>query len=82
MNTEEFKSAAEEVKRYNPDNDTKSKLYGLYKQVNFGNCNTDKPGYFSGMTERYKWDAWNNVKGKSKEDAMREYVNIVMKLRK
>ncbi len=29
------------------------------------------------LEARAKWDAWNGVKGKSKEDAMKEYVALV-----
>jgi diazepam-binding inhibitor (GABA receptor modulating acyl-CoA-binding protein) len=31
------------------------------------------------MEARAKWDAWNSVKGMSKEDAMRQYIAIVAK---
>jgi hypothetical protein len=29
------------------------------------------------MEARAKWDAWNSVKGMSKEDAMKQYIDIV-----
>jgi hypothetical protein len=31
------------------------------------------------MEARAKWDAWNSVKGMSKEDAMKQYIEIVTK---
>ena len=79
---DEFNSAVQEVQKYNPDNTTKLKLYALYKQVNFGDCNTPHPGWFAQLAEKYKWEKWQSIKGKSKDDAMKEYVEIVKSLRK
>jgi hypothetical protein len=31
------------------------------------------------MEARAKWDAWNSVKGMSKEEAMKQYIEIVTK---
>jgi diazepam-binding inhibitor (GABA receptor modulating acyl-CoA-binding protein) len=31
------------------------------------------------MEARAKWDAWNSVKGMSKEEAMKQYIDIVTK---
>ncbi|PQQ04636.1 acyl-CoA-binding protein [Prunus yedoensis var. nudiflora] len=44
-----------------------------------GNCWVDRPGFFS-PTERAKWDAWKAVEGKSKEEAMTEYIEKVKQL--
>lgn len=33
----------------------------------------DRPGIFK-LKERAKWDAWKAVEGKSKEDAMNDYI--------
>eukprot|EP00049_Salpingoeca_infusionum_P010708 m.184964 g.184964 ORF g.184964 m.184964 type:complete len:250 (-) comp14725_c1_seq2:457-1206(-) len=54
----------------------KLQLYGLYKQVTVGDCNTSKPAMWN-ATARAKWGAWNNNAGKGTEDAMNEYVAIV-----
>jgi diazepam-binding inhibitor (GABA receptor modulating acyl-CoA-binding protein) len=43
-------------------------LYGLYKQGTVGDVNIDKPGFFA-MTDKAKWTAWDEKKGKSKEQA-------------
>ena len=32
------------------------------------------PGFFSGFEDTAKWNAWTAQKGKSKEDAMKEYI--------
>ncbi|KMZ58760.1 Acyl-CoA Binding Protein [Zostera marina] len=56
-----------------PSNDDKLILYGLFKQASFGPVTTDRPGIFK-LKERAKWDAWKAVEGKSKEDAMNDYI--------
>jgi diazepam-binding inhibitor (GABA receptor modulating acyl-CoA-binding protein) len=55
-------------------NDQALKLYGLFKQANVGDVNTDRPGIFS-QKDRAKWDAWEKEKGKSAEQAKSEYVS-------
>lgn len=62
-----------------PDNATLLKIYGLYKQATVGDNAEKKPG-FSDMIGRAKWDAWNGMKGKSSEDAKREYVELIQSL--
>ena len=43
-------------------------LYSLFKQATVGDVNTDRPGMLD-FKGKAKWDAWEKVKGKSKEDA-------------
>lgn len=57
-------------------NDEKLALYGLYKQAECGDNNTDKPGMLS-FEAKAKWTAWDNNKGKSKQQAESEYVELV-----
>ncbi|MCY7319257.1 MAG: acyl-CoA-binding protein [Ramlibacter sp.] len=59
-----------------PDNATLLKLYALYKQASSGDVTEKKPG-FGDMIGRAKWDAWNAVKGTSKDDAMQQYVDLI-----
>jgi diazepam-binding inhibitor (GABA receptor modulator, acyl-CoA-binding protein) len=59
-----------------PDNATLLKIYALYKQATAGDNTEKKPG-FSDMVGRAKWDAWNGVKGTSKDDAMQQYVDLI-----
>lgn len=59
-----------------PDNTTLLKLYALYKQATVGDNMEKKPG-FSDMIGRAKWDAWAAVKGKSSDEAMQEYVDLI-----
>lgn len=62
-----------------PDNATLLKIYALYKQGSSGDNTEKKPG-FSEMVARAKWDAWNNLKGTSHDDAMQQYVDLIADL--
>lgn len=72
-----FETAVAESKNLSerPDNATLLKLYGLYKQGSAGDNLEPKPG-FSDMVGRFKWDAWNALKGTPSEDAMQRYVDL------
>jgi acyl-CoA-binding protein len=59
-----------------PDNATLLKLYALYKQATVGDNTEKKPG-FSDMIGRAKWDAWAAMKGKSSDEAMQEYIDLI-----
>ena len=59
-----------------PDNATLLKLYALYKQASVGDVEGARPG-FSDMVGRAKWDAWNEIKGLSADDAMQQYIDLV-----
>ena len=63
-----------------PDNMTMLKLYALYKQASSGDADGKRPG-FTDMVGRAKWDAWNDVKGKSDDEAMQAYVDLVESLK-
>ncbi|MBA0561793.1 hypothetical protein Golob_018591, partial [Gossypium lobatum] len=78
---EEFEESAEKAKTLpeNTTNDDKLILYGLFKQATVGPVNTSRPGMFN-MKEKYKWDAWKAVEGKSKEEAMNDYITKVKQL--
>lgn len=62
-----------------PDNATLLKLYALYKQASAGDNTEAKPG-FSDMVARAKWDAWNTQKGKSTDEAMQLYIDLIESL--
>lgn len=63
-----------------PDNMTLLKIYALYKQATSGEVDGKRPG-FTDMVGRAKWDAWNELKGKSSEEAMQEYVDLIESLK-
>ena len=64
-----------------PSNDVLLQLYSLYKQATTGDVNTEPPSNPFDFVNKAKYDAWASIKGKSKQDAMQEYVNLVNKLK-
>lgn len=62
-----------------PDNATLLKLYALYKQGTEGDNETKKPGMMD-MVGRAKWQAWDEIKGMSTDDAMQEYIDLIESL--
>jgi acyl-CoA-binding protein len=63
-----------------PDNMTLLRLYALYKQGTSGDADGKRPG-FGDMVGRAKWDAWNEVKGQSADEAMQAYVDLIESLK-
>uniref|UniRef100_A0A0K0FH00 Acyl-CoA-binding protein homolog 3 (inferred by orthology to a C. elegans protein) n=2 Tax=Strongyloides TaxID=6247 RepID=A0A0K0FH00_STRVS len=80
---ERFKAAVEIVQKLpssgplTTSNDQKLAFYSLYKQATIGNVNTDRPGFFS-IVERKKWDAWKEKEGLTKEEAMEQYIEVLL----
>ena len=56
--------------------DDKLLLYKFYKQATIGDINVKKPSFIK-LKESKKWKAWNSVKGLSKNDAMKQYINFI-----
>lgn len=63
-----------------PDNMTLLKLYALYKQASAGDVEGKRPG-FTDMVGRAKYDAWAEVKGKTADAAMQDYIALVDSLK-
>ncbi len=63
-----------------PDNQTLLKIYSLYKQATAGDVEGKRPG-FTDMVGRAKWDAWNELKGTSTEEAQQGYVDLIESLK-
>lgn len=59
-----------------PDNETLLKLYALYKQGSEGDVSGDKPGFFD-FVGVAKYEAWEKLRGMDKEEAMRQYIDMV-----
>jgi diazepam-binding inhibitor (GABA receptor modulator, acyl-CoA-binding protein) len=77
-----FQTAVRDVQQLpeRPGNDTLLRLYALYKQATHG----DVPGRRPGMTDfvgRAKYDAWQGLKGVSKDKAMLDYIDQVESLK-
>ena len=81
MNTSLFEQAAAAVKRLpeKPDNDTLLRLYALFKQGSSGDVSGDKPGFFD-FVGLAKYEAWEQLKGLSREDAQGQYIELVREL--
>ena len=79
--TKKFEAAAANSKNLSerPDNATLLKIYALYKQGSTGDNGDKKPG-LGDMVGRAKWDAWNTLKGTSKNDAMQQYIDLIASL--
>ena len=77
-----FQQAAEDSKKLpkRPDNNTLLKLYSLYKQSTVGDVTGSRPGGLD-MEGKMKYDAWAKQKGKAKEAAMQEYIDLVASLK-
>jgi len=50
-------------------------LYGVYKQVTAGDAPEKKP--WGGMEASMKYDAWNQLRGVSRIDAMSKYIELL-----
>ena len=80
--TQRFEQAVKDSKNLaeRPDNMTLLKIYALYKQGSAGDVEGKRPG-FTDMVGRAKWDAWNGLKGPSKDDAMQQYIDLIEDLK-
>ena len=79
---EQFEQAVADSKQLpeRPDNMTMLKLYALYKQGSSGDVDGKRPG-FTDMVARAKWDAWNELKGQTSDEAKQAYVDLVEDLK-
>ncbi|HJV63974.1 MAG TPA: acyl-CoA-binding protein [Albitalea sp.] len=77
-----FEQAVAESKQLpeKPDNMTLLKIYALYKQATAGDVDGKRPG-FTDMVGRAKWDAWNELKGQSADEAQQAYIDLIESLK-
>lgn len=57
-----------------PSNELKLEFYALYKQATEGDVSGKRPGMMD-FVGRAKYDAWEQVKGLSSDDAMQRYID-------
>lgn len=78
---EKFKQAVEQSKEFaqKPSNEVLLKIYALYKQATEGDVQGEKPGGFD-FKAAAKYNAWESLKGKSPDEAMREYITFIDEL--
>lgn len=62
-----------------PSNEELLQLYALFKQATEGDVTGERPGGFD-FKAIAKFDAWEEVKGKAKTEAMQEYIQLVDRL--
>jgi diazepam-binding inhibitor (GABA receptor modulator, acyl-CoA-binding protein) len=78
-----FEQAAADSKNLpeKPSNETLLQLYSLYKQGSNGDVNTEPPSNPFDFVAKAKYEAWAALKGKTTEEAMQEYINLVKNLK-
>ena len=69
----------ESLCNFNISEEDNIKLYALYRQFMFGDCNVDNP---SDLAKSQKYDAWRLLNGKSKPEAMGEYLDLLERVKK
>ncbi len=81
MDIQKFESAVAKSKEFTkrPTNQELLLMYALFKQATEGDASGERPGGFD-FKAIAKFDAWEEQKGKTKEEAMEEYVSLVDKL--
>lgn len=52
--------------------------YSYYKQATIGDVEGSQP-YAIQFEARAKWDAWNSLKGMSKQEAQQKYIDLAAK---
>ena len=65
-----------------PENDILLQLYSLYKQASEGDNNIEYNGGPFDFVAKFKHQAWEKLKGISQENAMQQYIDLVIKLNK
>ncbi|WEK34472.1 MAG: acyl-CoA-binding protein [Candidatus Pseudobacter hemicellulosilyticus] len=81
--TAQFEQAVVDSKNLTdrPSNDTLLQLYSFYKQATEGDVNVDPPANPFDFVSKAKFEAWAGLKGKTREAAMKEYIDLVDKLK-
>jgi len=76
---EQFSRAQERVNKLSrrPSDLRLLELYSLYKQATVGDATGKRPGGALDFKGRAKWDAWKQREGLPREEAMRQYVDLV-----
>jgi len=78
---QQFESAVARSKELTkrPSNEELLNMYGLFKQASEGDVTGDRPGGFD-FKAIAKYDAWAELKRKSKDQAMQDYITLMDKL--
>lgn len=78
---DDFQSAVGRSKQLTrrPSNEELLDLYALFKQATDGDVSGERPGGFD-FKAIAKFDAWTGKKGRTKDQAMQEYIALVARL--
>ena len=78
---EQFEEASVKSKKLpEQSNESLLKLYSLFKQGTEGDCNIEKPSNMFDFKGIAKYNAWEELRGVKKEDAMQQYIDLVKQL--
>ena len=79
---EQFEQSVTESKQLpeKPSNDVLLKIYSLYKQSTQGDVSGEKPNGFD-FVNLAKYNAWESQKGKTSEESMHEYIDLINSLK-
>ncbi len=80
---EQFEKAVADSKLLpsKPGNEVLLQLYSLYKQGTEGDVNVEAPSNMFDFVGKAKYEAWASLKGKTRDEAMQEYITLVTKLK-
>jgi diazepam-binding inhibitor (GABA receptor modulator, acyl-CoA-binding protein) len=80
---EQFEKAIADSKSLTekPGNEILLQLYSLYKQSTEGDVSGEAPSNPFDFVNKAKYDAWSSLKGKTSEESMQQYVELVNKLK-
>jgi diazepam-binding inhibitor (GABA receptor modulator, acyl-CoA-binding protein) len=80
---EQFEKAITDSKSLTekPGNEILLQLYSLYKQSTEGDVSGEAPSNPFDFVNKAKYDAWSSLKGKTSEESMQQYVELVNKLK-
>lgn len=78
-----FEQAVSESKGLSskPSNDTLLMLYSLYKQATDGDAPSEGPSNPFDFVAKAKHNAWAEQKGKTSENSMQQYIDLIAKLK-
>jgi diazepam-binding inhibitor (GABA receptor modulating acyl-CoA-binding protein) len=65
----------------NQSNENLLLLYALYKQASEGDQQAEKPSNPFDIIGNAKYKAWENLKGVSKNEAKKQYIDLVSRLK-
>ena len=64
-----------------PSNEILLQLYSLYKQATEGDNTAEPPANPFDFVAKAKYQAWEELRGRTSEAAMEEYIQLVTKLK-